>query len=113
MKFAQRLTISAAYQHGCCQRANVEDKYSINPDNRLLATWLVQEHESLARDIRHRLADIAVEKQLDHTADEHEALIIFTEYVADEQFIDAGSFINASITGRRVLQESQHCVSPE
>jgi tetratricopeptide (TPR) repeat protein len=79
---------------------DVDDKYSINPEIRLLATGLVQQSLTVTAEMRKRIAQLSAEKHLDYSKQEFELLVVFEQYLASEQFVDAEDFIKERLKER-------------
>jgi hypothetical protein len=80
--------------------AEVDDKYAINPDLRLLATSLVQRSGALAIEIKNAIARLPAEKHIDFSSQELEISVLFQEYLAKGDFVEAEDFIKEKLRDR-------------
>src|SRR5206468_3935018 len=65
--------------------SDIDDKYTINPDVRLLAARLVHDSILIADTIRHNIARLATEKRIDYNKEEFEAFVVFQQYLTNGQ----------------------------
>ncbi|WFU33616.1 hypothetical protein QA635_03970 [Bradyrhizobium brasilense] len=79
----------------CIVRSSSEtyEKYSVNPDVRLLAARLVHESIELADSIRRDIAKLAGEKRMDYSKEELDAVVVFQQYIADGHLAQADDFM--------------------
>jgi DNA polymerase III delta prime subunit len=79
----------------CIVRSSSEtdDKYSINPDVRLLAARLVHDSIDLTDAIRHDIAKLSGEKRIDYNQEELDAIVVFQRYLANGHLAQAEDFI--------------------
>jgi hypothetical protein len=73
--------------------SDTDDKYSINPDVRLLAARLVHDSIDLTDSIRHDIAKLASEKRIDYNQEELDATVVFQQYIANGHLAQAEDFI--------------------
>ncbi len=75
----------------CIVRSSSEsdDKYSINPEVRLLAARLVHDSIELADNIRHDIAKLSGEKRIDYNQEELDSVVVFQQYLADGRLAQA------------------------
>jgi tetratricopeptide (TPR) repeat protein len=80
--------------------AEVDDKYTINPDLRLLATSLVQRFGPLAIEMKNAIARLPAEKQIDFSSEELEISVLFQEYLTKGEFVAAEDFVRDKLRDR-------------
>ena len=80
--------------------ADVDDRYSINADVRLLAARLVHESIELTDAIRENIAKLAVEKRMDYNKEEFDAFVIFQQYLSNGLLVQAEDFIRDCLKKR-------------
>jgi hypothetical protein len=73
--------------------SETDDKYSINPDVRLLAARLVHDSIDLTDTIRHDIAKLSGEKRIDYNQEELNAIVVFQQYLANGHLAQAEDFI--------------------
>jgi hypothetical protein len=75
----------------CIVRSSSEsdDKYSINPDVRLLAARLVHDSIELADAIRRDVAKLSAEKRIDYNQEELDSIVVFQRYLSDGRLAQA------------------------
>lgn len=73
--------------------SDVHEKYSINPDVRLLAARLVHDSIDLTDAMRREIAKLSGEKRMDYNKEELDAIVVFQQYLAGGQLAQADDFI--------------------
>jgi hypothetical protein len=92
-----RITTLTNFQCLTGSSAGNYEKYGVNDDLRFVSRRLVRDHSSIASEIKKQIAQLAVEKRLDYTGEEFEALVILQEYLAQGQYIQAEDFFKARL----------------
>jgi GTPase SAR1 family protein len=94
--------ISNLMNFQCIVRSSAEadDKYSINPDVRLLAARLVHDSIELTDTIRRDIAKLSGEKRIDYNQGELEEIVVFQRYLADGHLAQAEDFIKELLKKR-------------
>jgi len=80
--------------------SDVGDRYSINPEVRLLAAKLVHESMETTDAIRQDIARLAVEKRMDYNKEEFDAFVIFQQYLSNGLLAQAEDFILERLKAR-------------
>jgi hypothetical protein len=86
----------------CVNRMTVgfDEKYVANAEARLLAKRLAQEYAEVATDIKRRLAGLTLEKRLDYTKAEFDAVVVLQEYIAQGHYVLAEDHIREELRRR-------------
>ncbi len=95
-----RLTNLLNFQCIVRSPSDVDERYSINPDIRLLAAKLVHDTTEVTNDIRRSIAMLAVEKRLDYNKDEFDAFVIFQQHLSNGSLAQAEDFIKERLNAR-------------
>lgn len=80
--------------------SDIDDKYAINPEIKLLAAKLVHDSIQTADEIRGNIARLAAEKRIDYNKEELEAFQIFRQYLSDGFLAQAEDFIQERLRER-------------
>jgi hypothetical protein len=80
--------------------SDIHERYSINPDIRLLAAKLVHDSTEVTDGIRRAIAMLAVEKRLDYDKEEFDAFVIFQQYLANGLLAQAEDFIKERLKAK-------------
>jgi GTPase SAR1 family protein len=99
---ADRITRLANFQ--CVYRSDTGtgDKYAISDEVRFFTRRLTQEHAALATQIKRQIASLAIEKRMDYSKEELDALIIFEDYLGRGHFLSAEDFIKEQLKLRPI-----------
>jgi hypothetical protein len=92
------IRILANYQCVGSLNEGVDEKYSINPEIRLLTKKLTLQYPKVVQKIKYRATkNFTLEKQMDYTTEELGILTMFDEYVRSGQYLEAEKFINTEL----------------
>jgi hypothetical protein len=93
-------TVPRLANYQCIGRVNEgpNEKYTINPEIRLLTRSLVLQHPECVRTIKERFTrTFTLEKQMDYNAEELAILTLFDEYTRNGQYLEAEQFIKSEL----------------
>jgi tetratricopeptide (TPR) repeat protein len=76
-----------------------EDKYAISEDVRLFTKRIAQEHSARVSVIKRQIANLAIEKRMDYSKEEFDAILVFQEYLRQRQYLEAEDFIRKRLRG--------------
>jgi hypothetical protein len=96
----QRVTNLLNFQCIVRSSSDIDDKYTINPDAKLLSAKLVHESIKMADTIRADIARLAAEKRIDYNEEELKAFNIFREYLSNGFLAQAEDFIKERLKER-------------
>jgi RNA-directed DNA polymerase len=77
--------------------SGTEEKYGINDDVRLLTRRLTLEYATLAMEIKHLIANLAMDKRMDYTQAEFDAVLVFDDYLSQGHYLLAENFISEEL----------------
>src|SRR5260370_5320526 len=72
-----RLTPLVRFQCVTRSSTGLDEKYSVSEDLRFLTRRLILEHADLATDIKLRIADLPLEKRMDYSKEDDDAVLLF------------------------------------
>jgi Cdc6-like AAA superfamily ATPase len=90
---AGRLAQLVNFQCVIRSSAGVQEKFAVNDEVRFFTRRLAQENAPLATAIKRQIASLAIEKRMDYSQEEFDALLIFQDYVAQGHYASAEDFI--------------------
>ena len=70
-----------------------EEKYAVSEEVRFFTRRLAQEYSQLATEIKRRIASLAIEKRMDYSQEEFDAILVFQDYIAQGHYLPAEDFI--------------------
>lgn len=91
---AERLAQLVNYQCVNVTSVGNEEKYGINDEVRFLTRRLTIEHSALAVEIKTQIANLALDKRMDYTQKEFDAVLSFEDYIAQGHYVLAENFMN-------------------
>lgn len=95
---AKRIAILANFQ--CISRGSQarEEKYSVNEDTRIFTRRIAQENTKETQRIRKLVAkNYTIDKSMDYTVDEFNAIVIFNDYVSSSNLLAAEDFLRKEL----------------
>ena len=100
LEIGQRLARLVSYQ--CVEKTSVgtDDKYSITSEARSFTRRLIQEHEASSVNVKKLIANLTIEKRLDYSKDEYEAVMQFQQYLIAGHYLPAEVFIKEKLRDR-------------
>jgi DNA polymerase III delta prime subunit len=83
----------------CVNRSatGLEEKYSVSDDVRAFTGGLIQEYGSTATDIKRQIANLSIDKRMDYSKDEFNALLVFQGFLAKRNYLPAEDFIKKQL----------------
>lgn len=92
-KIAERLAQLVNYQCANMSSSGSEEKYGINDEVRILTRRLTLEYAALASDIKRHIASLEMDKLMDYSQEEFEAVLVFEDYISQGHYLLAENFI--------------------
>jgi tetratricopeptide (TPR) repeat protein len=96
----ERLTPLVRFQCVTRSSTGLEEKYSVNNDLRFFTRRLTLEYADLARDIKRLVANLPIEKRMDYSQEEADAILMFQEYVTQGHHVMAEEFMRERLEAR-------------
>ena len=91
---SKRLSQLMNYQCASVISSGNEEKYGINDQVHFLTRRLTLEYAKDATEIRQRIANLDMNKRLDYTQKEYDAMLAFEDYISQGHYVLAENFIN-------------------
>jgi len=91
---SKRLSQLMNYQCASAISSGNEEKYGINDQVHFLTRRLTLEYAKDATEIRQQIANLAMDKRLDYTQTEYDAVLAFEDYISQGHYVLAENFIN-------------------
>jgi RNA-directed DNA polymerase len=89
-----RLSQLVSYQCASVVSSGSDEKYGINDQVHLFTRRLTLEYATIATEIRQQIANLALDKRLDYTKAEYDALMTFEDYMSEGHYVLAENFMN-------------------
>ncbi len=93
-QITDRLAQLVNFQCANMTSSGTEEKYGINDEIRLLTRRLTLEHATLAMEIKRQLTNLAMDKMMDYTQAEFNAVLDFEDYISQGHYLLAENFIS-------------------
>ena len=93
LEIMHRLSRLVSFQCLTMTSTAVGEKYGINDEVRFLTRTLTRENGELATSIKRQIAGLAIEKRMDYTTAESDALLVFDDYISQGHYALAENFI--------------------
>jgi RNA-directed DNA polymerase len=90
----ERLAQLVNFQSANMVSTGTEEKYGINDEVRSLTRRLTLEHATLATEIKRKIAGLAMDKRMDYTQVEFDAVLAFEDYISQGHYVLAENYIN-------------------
>jgi hypothetical protein len=97
---AERLAQLVKFQCANIMTTGTEEKYGINDEVRLLTRRLTLEYATLATEIKRQIASLALDKRMDYTQAEFDAVLAFDDYISQGHYLLAENFISDQLKER-------------
>ncbi len=89
-----RLAQLINFQCASVVSSGTEEKYGINDQVRFLSRRLTLEYAAVATEIRQQIANLAMDKRLDYTQKEYDAVLAFEDYISQGHYVLAENLMN-------------------
>jgi len=77
-----------------------EEKYGINDEVKFLTRRLAIENASLATKIKQKIANLSIDKRMDYTQQELDAVLFFEDYISQGHYLLGENFIKEQLKNR-------------
>lgn len=96
----RRLAQLVNFQCANMKSTGAEEKYGINDEVQFLTRRLTHEYATLATEIKRKIASLAMDKRMDYTQAEFNAVIDFENYISQEHYLLAENFMTEQLKER-------------
>ncbi len=96
----KRLAQLVSFQCASTMSTGTEEKYGINDEVRFLTRRLTLENAMLATEIKRQISSLAMDKRMDYTQAEFDAVLTFEDYISQGHYLLAENFIAEQLRER-------------
>lgn len=99
-EIAERLAQLVNFQCANMMSIGTEEKYGISDEVRFLTRRLTLEYATLATEIKRQIASLAMDKRMDYTQAEFDAVLAFEDYLSQGHYLLAENFMSERLKER-------------
>src|SRR5207302_8237917 len=92
-EIAERVVQLVNFQCVIRSTTGSEEKFAISDDVRVFTGRLLQEYGTAATEIKRQVANLSIDKRMDYSKDEFNALLVFQGYLTKRNYLPVEDFI--------------------
>jgi hypothetical protein len=97
-ELANRLAQLVNFQCAVMVSTGADEKYGINDEVRFLTRRLTIEYAELSTEIKRKIASLALDKRMDYTRKEFDAVLAFDDYLSQGHYVLAENFMGEQLS---------------